>query len=71
MLTNSSVILPAAVASAFSSNVVRSSKYCSTLAALFVPAPRSMSVAPNENRPLGIAMAPETIPDRTDSIVPT
>ena len=35
MLTNASVICPATVASAFSSNVVRSSKNASTLAALF------------------------------------
>ena len=71
MLTSSSVIFPAAVASALSSNVVRSSKNCSTSAALLVPAPRSISVAPNENAPLGIAIKPDAMPDRTDSIVPT
>jgi hypothetical protein len=30
-----------------------------------------MSVAPNENAPLGIAIKPDAMPDRTDSIVPT
>ena len=54
MLTKSSVIFPAVVAAAFSSQVVRSSNHCSTAAALLVSAPRSMSVAPRENMPLGI-----------------
>ena len=55
MLTKSSVIFPAAVASAFSSNSVRSSNHCSTAsAALPESTPRSRSVAPNENKPLGI-----------------
>ena len=65
------VILPAAVASAFSSKSVRSSKNASTSAALFVPAPRSINVAPREKKPLGIAMAPETTPAKIDSNVPT
>ena len=54
MLTRSSVIFPAAVASAFSSHSVRSSNHCSTDAALPESTPRSRSVAPNENKPLGI-----------------
>ena len=53
MLTNSSAIFPAVVASAFSSHSVRSSKYFSTCAALLVPAPRSIKDAPKEKIPLG------------------
>ena len=70
MLTNNSVIFPAAVASAFSSNSVRSSKNCSTAAALPVLAPRSKRLAPREKKPLGIAMIPDAIPDSIDSITP-
>ena len=54
MLTNNSAIFPAVVAAAFSSRLVKSSKYFSTCAALFVPAPRSMRLAPSEKIPLGI-----------------
>ena len=71
MLTNSSVIFPAVVASAFSSNSVRSSNHCSTAAALPVLAPRSIKLAPKEKKPLGIAITPDTMPDSIDSIVPT
>ena len=71
MLTKSSVIFPAAVASAFSSHVVRSSNHCSTAAALPEFTPRSISVAPNENNPLGICKNPEPIPASIDSKVPT
>ena len=71
MLTNACVILPAAVASAFSSNVVRSSNHCSTLAALPLLTPRSMRLAPKEKNPFGIAITPDAIPDNIDSNVPT
>ena len=71
MFTNASVILPAAVASAFSSNSVRSSKNDSTSAAYLVPAPRSIRVAPREKKPFGIPIRPDATPDNTDSIVPT
>jgi len=71
MLTSVSTSLPAAVASAFSSKVVRSSKKASTSAALFVPAPRSINVAPREKKPLGIAIRPDATPEKTDSRVPT
>ena len=37
-----------------------------TSAALPVLAPRSMSVAPRENKPLGIPIRPEPIPARTE-----
>ena len=70
MFTNASVILPAAVASAFSSNSVRSSKKASTSDAYLVPAPRSINVAPKEKKPFGIPIKPEATPDNTDSIVP-
>ena len=66
MLTINSVILPAVVASAISSNSVRSSKNFSTSAALFVSAPRSIKVAPSEKNPLGIDIIPEPIPANTD-----
>ena len=71
MLTKSSVIFPAAVASAFSSRLVRSSNHCSTAAALPELTPKSKSVAPNENNPLGICMRPEPTPASIDSKVPT
>ena len=66
MLTNVSVILPAVVASACSSNVVRSSKYFSTSAALLVSAPRSMRLAPSDAKPFGIAIRPEPTPASID-----
>ena len=71
MLTKSSVIFPAVVASAFSSNSVRSSKKLSTLAALSVPRPRSIMLAPSEKKPLGMAMVPDIRPAKIDSSVPT
>ncbi len=71
MLINSSVIFPAVVAAAFSSKVVRSSNHLSTSAALLVPAPRSMSVAPREKTPLGIDIKPDPMPAKIDSITLT
>ena len=71
MLTNSSVIFPAAVASAFSSRSVRSSNQASTLAALPLSTPRSKRLAPNEKKPLGIDIKPEPTPASIDSNTPT
>ena len=71
IFTNASVILPAAVASAFSSNSVRSSNHCSTAAALPLLTPRSIRLAPKEKKPFGIAIKPDATPDSIDSIVPT
>ena len=71
MLTNSSVIFPAAVASAFSSHSVRSSNHCSTAAALPLLTPKSIRLAPRENKPFGIAIKPEPTPASIDSNVPT
>ena len=70
MFTNASVILPAAVASAFSSKVVRSSNHCSTLAALPLLTPRSIRLAPREKNPFGIAIKPDATPASIDSNVP-
>ena len=61
-LVTSSVILPAVVASAISSNGFIFAKYSSTSAALLVSAPKSISVAPKENKPSGILNKPEPIP---------
>jgi len=71
MFTNASVILPAAVASAFSSNSVRSSNHLSTAAALPLLTPRSIRLAPSEKKPFGIAIKPDATPDNIDSSVPT
>ena len=62
---------PAKVCSAFSSNVVRSSKYFSTLAALLVPNPMSSKAAPNVNAPFGMSIRPAPTPANMDSSVPT
>ena len=70
MLTSASVILPAVVASAFSSKSVRSSNHFSTSAALLVPAPRSINVAPRENNPFGIEIRPDPTPASMECIVP-
>ena len=71
MFTNSFVIFPAAVASAFSSNSVRLSNHASTCAALPLSTPRSIMLAPREKKPLGIPIRPDATPDSIDSIVPT
>ena len=68
-LVISSVILPAVVASAISSKGFIFAKYSSTSAALFVSAPRSISVAPRDTKPSGILKRPEPIPAKTDCIV--
>ena len=62
MLTISSVILPAAVASAASSKGFILSKYSSTASALFLSTPKSKSVAPNVAAPSNILNTPEPTP---------
>ena len=47
------------------------SKNFSTLAAVLVPNPKSISVAPKEKAPSGILNTPEAIPDKVDRITPT
>ena len=71
ILTNNSVIFPAVVASAISSKTVKSSNHFSTLAALSVSDPKSVRVAPKENKPLGIDIKPDPIPAKTEAILPT
>ena len=61
-LVISSVILPAVVASAISSNGFIFAKNSSTSAAWLVSAPKSISVAPKENKPSGILNKPEPTP---------
>ena len=70
MLTISSAILPAVVASAASSNRLMVSKNFSTLAAVLVPRPKSNRLAPNEKAPSGILNTPDAIPDKVDLITP-
>jgi len=67
ILTISSVILPAVVASAISSKGFIFAKNSSTSAALFVSAPRSIRVAPRETKPSGILNRPEPIPANADT----
>ena len=62
MLTISSVILPAVVASAYSSKGFIFAKNSSTLATLLVSAPKSNNVAPSETKPSGILNRPDPIP---------
>ena len=70
MLIISSVILPAVVASAASSNGFILSKNSSTDAAVLVSAPKSINDAPNENIPSGILNKPDPIPAKVDLIAP-
>ena len=67
ILTINSVILPAVVASAISSKGFIFAKNSSTSAALFVSAPISIKVAPNETKPSGILNKPEPIPAKADT----
>ena len=67
MLTISSVILPAVVASAISSKGFILAKNSSTSAALSVSAPISINVAPSETKPSGILNKPEPIPAKADT----
>ena len=64
MLTISSVILPAPVASAASSNGLILSKYASTASALSLSTPKSNNAAPNVAAPskiLNVFMIPDGI----------
>ena len=67
MLVINSVIFPAVVASAISSKGFIFAKNSSTSAALSVPAPKSIRVAPNETKPSGILKRPEPIPANADT----
>ena len=69
MLTKSSVIFPAVVASAASSNGFIFAKNSSTSAALLVSAPKSIKLSPNENNPSGILNYPDPIPAMIDKNV--
>ena len=71
ILTISSVILPAAVASAASSKGFILSKYSSTASALFLSTPRSISVAPKVAAPSNILNTPEPNPANIDLVKPT
>ena len=62
MLTISSVIFPAAVASAASSKGFILSKYSSTASALFLSIPKSKRVAPRVAAPSNILNTPEPTP---------
>ena len=70
MLTISSVILPAAVASAASSKGFMSSKYDSTASALFLSTPKSKRVAPNVAAPSNILNTPDPNPANIDVLKP-
>ena len=61
--TSVSVSLPIALSSAISSNGFSLSKNSSTLAAVFVSAPRSISSAARETTPSGIFNRPDAIPE--------
>ena len=70
MLTISSVILPAAVASAASSKGLISSKYASTASALFLSIPKSKRVAPSVAAPSNILNTPDPTPASIDLVSP-
>ena len=71
MLTISSVILPAAVASAASSNGFILSKNSSTASALSLSTPKSKRVAPKLATPSKILNTPDPKPARIDVARPT
>ena len=66
MFVITSLILPAAVASAYSSKGFIFAKNSSTFAAVLVSAPRSIKFAPKETNPSGILNKPEPIPAKKD-----
>ena len=70
MLTISSVILPAAVASAASSKGFIFSKNASTSSALFLSTPKSIRVAANVAAPSKILKIPEPSPASIDCATP-
>jgi hypothetical protein len=67
--TNASVSLPTALCSAISSNGLILSKNCSTDAAVFVPAPKSINSAPSDTTPSGTLIKPDAIP-ATKAVAP-
>ena len=71
MLTISSVIFPAAVASAASSKGLISAKNCSTASARSLSTPKSIRVAPKVAAPSKILKTPEPIPAAMDVARPT
>ena len=66
ILVKISLILPAVVASAYSSNGFIVAKNFSTFSAVFVSAPKSIKFAPIETKPSGILNKPEPIPAKKD-----
>ena len=70
MLTISSAIRPAVVASAASSKGLIVSKNFSTLAAVLVFKPKSSKFAPKEKNPSGILNTPDAMPDNVDLMIP-
>ena len=65
-LVKISLILPAVVASAYSSKGFISAKNVSTFSAVFVSAPKSIKLAPIETKPSGILNKPEPIPAKKE-----
>ena len=63
-------ISPAVLCSAISSKLVKLSKKFSTLAAVLVPRPKSISDAPSENAPFGMSITPAAIPANTACMLP-
>ena len=63
---NTSTSLPATLSCAVSSNIFTLSKNCSTSAALFVSAPRSISSAPRDTTPSTVLRIPDAKPAATD-----
>ena len=66
---NASVILPMALSSAISSKGFNVSKKVSTLAAVFVSAPRSINSAPKDTTPSTVLIAPDANP-ATKAVAP-
>ena len=60
--TNTSANFPTVLSSATSSKGFILSKNCSTLATVFVSAPKSINSAPNDTIPSGTFIAPDTRP---------
>jgi len=65
-LVRISLILPAVVASAYSSKGFMSAKNFSTFSAVLVSAPKSIKLAPIETKPSGILNKPEPIPAKKE-----
>mgnify|MGYP003644744239 CR=1 FL=1 len=65
-LVKISLIFPAVVASAYSSNGFISAKNFSTFSAVFESVPKSIKLAPIETKPSGILNKPEPIPAKKE-----